>query len=92
MGDLEKIVSVGDAQELKVFETIDGRKKYICKDINLYFMAYKKYNTNDLYIPQQTIKFLHGLGCDLGNKVKNNMIKMYTTESVILEFEKLPDL
>lgn len=92
MKDLRNSIVNKDVLELRVFDNVDNRKEFSCKPINLYFMAYKLYNTNDLVIPQQTIDFLNSLGCNLKNKVKNNMIKRYTTDSVILEFERLPEM
>lgn len=91
MNDLKGVVATNGAYYLNVFEEVNGVKEYICKPINLYFMAYKRNNGNDLYIPQQTIDFLNSMNCKLGNKIQNNLIKRYTTESIILQYELLPE-
>lgn len=91
MSDLRGIISSNGALNLSVYEEIDGEKMYIRKPINLYFMAYKHDQTNTLTIPQITLDFLKELGCNLGNKVEDNMVKRYTTDSVILQFDKLPN-
>ena len=91
MSDLKRVVEAKDAFELKVYDIVDGQKQFVCKPMNLYFMAYKYDVTNTLMIPQQILNFVESLGCDLGNRVKDGRVKRYTTDSVILDFSKLPE-
>lgn len=92
MSDLRSIVAANNAYELKVYTASSGGKEYVCKPINLYFMAYKRTNTSDLEIPQQTIDFLNNLGYDLSDKVSSdNIIKPHTHNSVILKYAELPN-
>lgn len=90
MKELQVFVDSHEALELKLYEEKNDNRVYSCKPIYLYFMAYAHDNTNNLRIPQQTINFLKDLDCDISGKVHNNMIKRYTKETVILDFNKLP--
>ena len=38
------------------------------------------------------IKLLRKLNFDLGSKVKNNTIRRYSTDRIILKFDELPEI
>jgi hypothetical protein len=55
-------------------------------------MAYKEKGGNDLTIPQPIIKLLKKLNFNVGKKVKDNTIRRYSTDSIILKFDELPEI
>ena len=105
MKALEKDVKKSDAYELKVYDEEYGRRIYSCKPIYVYFMAYKpkatsqkdtkivqKYGDDineNLVVPEETIRFLKDLGCDLQGKINNNVIIRKTHNSIIIDLDEL---
>ena len=86
----ESDVKLGKAFNLVVVN--DEDKSPVLKPIYLYFMAYNKNGSNDLTVPQPIIKLLRKLNFDVSNKVKNNTIRRYSTDSIILKFDELPEI
>lgn len=86
----ESDVKLGKAFNLVVVN--DEDKSPVLKPIYLYFMAYNNNGSNDLTVPQPIIKLLRKLNFDLGSKVKNNTIRRYSTDSIILKFDELPEI
>lgn len=103
MKALERGLKKSEAYELKVYDEEYGRKIYSCKPIYVYFMAYKPSSQKDmkmvqrygddinenLVIPDETIKFLKDLGCDLQGKINNNVIIRKTHNSIIIDLDEL---
>lgn len=88
--DLRSSVTDGSALILKVVDSVENMETFSCKPINLYFMAYKHDSSSYLEVPQPIVALLQRLGCEFGKKIKDNKIKRWTDETVILKFEDLP--
>lgn len=86
----ESDVKLGKAFNLVVVN--DEDKAPVLKPIYLYFMAYNEKGGNDLTIPQPIIKLLKKLNLNVGKKVNDNTIRRYSTDSIILKFDELPEI
>ena len=91
MRELNRLVANGDVVELIVYNEVDGRRQYSTKPIYFYFMAYEPTASNELTVPKQTLRLLEDLGVAVSDKVKDGKLKRSSQDSIILNFDRLPN-
>lgn len=83
-------VKAGKAVNLTVVNEVD--KSPVLKPVYLYFMAYNDDGGNDLTVPMPIIRMMKKLNFEWGKKLKNDKIRRYSTESIILKYDELPEI